>query len=428
MCSVLLSNAKLLYDPYSSKTYTGRNVYIEDGVILAVSESSSGFKHDFVIDCKKKLVMPGLANSHTHLAMTLLRGAADEVSLSEWLSKTVWPSEHKMGRDHVRAGAALGLVELIKGGVTAFADMYFFEDVVEEEVIKAGLRANLAPAISDGGVPASSVSSVLAMVKGKKNTKFIRWALGPHALYSCSEETLLSVAQARRDLKLPVHMHLAETRWSEHRSMETYGLREVDALEKLGLLGEDFLGAHGVWLTKQEVSKLGGYRGAVSYCPVSNMKLGEGGHPPVPEMLASGVRVSFGTDGAGSNNSLNVLETVKMGTLLLRHMRWDPAVLSSALALRMATEIGYEVMGFPPHPLAPGGSGDLITISLDLPSLQGHPAMSAESLLVFSSPPPIEDVIVDGRPVMLEGNVLRIKEEKAVEEFRKASLSLVTAV
>jgi 5-methylthioadenosine/S-adenosylhomocysteine deaminase len=427
MCPVLLSNAKLLYDPYSLRTYADKSIYLEDGIIEAVSESSTGYKTDLVIDCKRKLVLPGLANTHTHLAMTLLRGAADDLSLRDWLSKTVWPSERRMGRDHVRAGTALGLVELIKSGVTAFADMYFFEDAVEEETVKAGLRAHLAPAVSDGGVPASDVTDVLAMVKSKRNSNLIRWALGPHSLYSCSKETLLTVAQAKHDLNLPVHMHLAETRWSEHRSMEIYGLREVDALERLGLLGEDFLGAHGVWLTKQEVNKLGNYRGAVSYCPVSNMKLAEGGHPPIPEMINSGVRVSFGTDGAASNNSLNIFETIKVGALLLRHMRWDPAVLSPAVALRMATETGYAVLGFPRHPLAPGGIGDLITISLDTPSLQGHPAMSVASSLVYSPPLNVEDMIVDGRPVMVERNILHLKEEKVIEDFRKASLSLEAA-
>ncbi|PSN84219.1 hypothetical protein B9Q01_01970 [Candidatus Marsarchaeota G1 archaeon OSP_D] len=419
MTAILLKGASIVYDTYTGKQLCNLNVYIEDGLIQEITEKSTGFKSDYVVECNKKAVLPGLANTHTHLAMTLFRGLADDLPLREWLEKRIWPLERKLKREHALVASKLGLIELVKAGVTAFADNYFFEDALVEATKSVGLRALVCPPIFDGEFEEHTLSHVSNLVLSQRCDALVKWGFGPHSIYSCKKETLEQIGALSKEHEIRVTIHLAETRWSQVLCEKSFGKRETDLLEECGLLSSRTLASHAVWVTKQEIRKLANYEVSVSFCPVSNMKLAEGGVAPVPELLKEGVRVSFGTDGAASNNSLSVLETIKIGLLLIKHSRWDPTLLKPHEALLIATKNGYEALGFPKHALQTGNAADVITLDLRTPSVICHRSVPLPNRIVYA-PVATVDVIVSGKPVMINGKILTIDEEEAKQEFTKA--------
>jgi 5-methylthioadenosine/S-adenosylhomocysteine deaminase len=424
MNSLLLKEARSLLNTYTDRVLHGASLYIEDGVIEKITVNPiPGTKHDYVIDCKDKVVLPGLGNAHTHLPMTLFRGLADDLPLESWLNQKIWPLEHALKPWHVRAGAELGLIELIKNGVTAFADMYFYEDSVVTSALNAGLRILATPAVFDFEFKHSTLSDALKIIESGHSDSCVRWGLGPQSTYSCKEETFEKIRDVSKSKNLSVHTHLAESRWSQARCEREYGKRETNFLDDHDLLSPSLIAAHAVWITKEEARLLGKKGAYVVFCPVSNMKLAEGGVAPVPELLETGVKVCFGTDGAASNNSLNVLETVKTGLLLIKHSRWDPSLLKAQFALKMATEWAYDAMKFPKHSLDIGGAADLFTVDLKTPSMHCAESVSFASRLAYANPT-IKDVVVNGKPVMLDQCVQSLNEDKVFENFKEALFDL----
>lgn len=421
--ALLLKEVYVAYDPEDGKAYRDINIYVEDGVIVEVSERVPPCsKGDHVVDCRRKIVLPGFANAHTHLGMTVLRGYADDLSLHEWLNNRIWPAERRLRPHHVYIGAKLASLELLHAGVTAAADMYFYEDQAALAAVSLGLRVLAAPAVFADDFMDATLGQAVNTIKSVGGNQLLKWAIGPHSTYSCDADTLAGVRELAEEMSLKVHMHVGESRRSQLLAEKTYGKREFEALDEMGLLSARLIAAHSVWITKREVALIGKAGASVVFCPVSNSKLAEGGVAPIPELLGQGVNVCLGTDGAASNNSLDIHETMKYGSLIVKNHRWDPTVLDAKTCIRMATTNGYRALGFPLHSPRAGCAADLITIPMS-PSLCSHPSATIPSRLVYSTIS-VADVVVNGEPVMLDSVILKADEAAVMEEFEKAAEDL----
>ncbi|MEM4188080.1 MAG: amidohydrolase family protein [Candidatus Hadarchaeum sp.] len=406
------------------------SVAIEGSRIVAVGKEIKE-KADQVIDARGKAVLPGLINGHTHLAMTLLRGFADDMPLDKWLSDKIWPMEKKMGPRDCYVGALLGSLEMIKSGTTCFADNYFHMDQVARAVMKAGLRGALSYGMIDRDdqqkmkeeikIGRSFVRAFHRKARGRILAMF-----GPHAPYTCSTECLRKVKELANEFGVGIHIHLAESSEEVKQTMEKYGKRPVEYLNSIGFLGPEVLAAHCVWVTDKEIEVLSNKGIKPVHNPTSNMKMGSG-IAPVSEMLALGIPVALGTDGAASNNSLDMFKEMKLASLLAKVRRLDPTALPAMKALEMATINGAAALGLQTElgSLEAGKKADLITVNLKKPHLS--PIHDVISHLVYSAGGgDVDTVIVDGRILMEKGEVVTLDEEKVLELAQRTSDDLVS--
>jgi len=431
--SVLLENVSWLVTQNPARAVLrNTSVRIEDGIISEIGARAAE-KVDQTIDCEGKIVLPGLINTHTHLAMTMFRGYADDMKLEDWLQSKIWPLELKLTPEICHYGALLGCLEMIATGTTTFVDMYFFMEEVAKAVVAAGLRAYLSYGIF--GAEASALEQ-----KSKENTKqFIKFlkelnhprvnlAIGPHAPYSCSPELLMWAKEIANKENAILHIHLAETRSEQAQVQKEHGMREMEYLDKLGFLCPNLLAAHCVWLTKSEVSLLAKRGVKVSHCPVSNMKLASGGVAPVPEMLESGVTVSIGTDGAASNNSLDMFESMKICALAHKAHRWDAAVLTAQQVLDLATIEAARALSIDNKvgSIETGKQADLIVIDTRAPNLVPiHGAATVVSDLVYSAKGAnVDTTIVDGKVIMKNREFQTLRESEIYEKTQENALTL----
>jgi 5-methylthioadenosine/S-adenosylhomocysteine deaminase len=409
------------------------SVRINDGRIEEVGKVSSVAK-DEVIDCKKKVLIPGLINTHTHLSMSLFRGYADDLELREWLEKRIWPLEAKLTGEMCYQGALLGALEMSRTGTTCFVDMYFHMEDVARAVSESGLRAVLSPGLIDKPDKAATeqerktTTNFLQHIR-KLHNPLLTFALGPHAPYTCGEETLLWARDLAEKEDTLVNIHIAETR-GEQAQFERDGKGRVgEYLDKIGFLSKRVLAAHAVWLTKSEV-KLFGQRGVrVAHCPVSNMKLASGGTAPVPEMLEAGVRVGLGTDGPASNNGLDMFDTMKMTALVHKNSRWDPTIMNAQRVLDLATIEGARSIGRESDigSIEEGKRADLAVLDLRDPNMMPiHRKETVVSDLVYSANGQnVDTTIVEGKPLMVNRKFQKLDPEKIGESVRSTITSLI---
>jgi len=426
---ILIRNALVLTQNDKRQVLKGHDVLIEGSKIAAVGKGLKE-KAEHVLDAKGKLVMPGLVNTHNHLAMTLLRGYGDDMRLQEWLEKRIWPREAKLKAGDARAGAMLGCLEMLKSGTTAFADMYFFMEETAHAVEESGIRANLSYGMMDHG---KAEKRQAELAKGEKFVKEfnekaggrIRTSFGPHAIYTCSRELLEKTNElaAKHDVKIQIH--LSETRKEVADCLKAHEKRPVDYLESIGVLGKRLIASHCVWLRKEECTLLGKKGVSVSHNPASNMKLAGGGAIPIPELVEAKVNVTLGTDGAASNNSLSMFESMKLCALLQKNARWDPTLAPAQQVLDFATRNGAQALGFNAGAIEKGWLADVVLLDLSGPNMV--PVHNAVSNAVYSaSAGNVTDVIVDGKIVVRERKVEAFDEAKVVEAAEKAALDLVS--
>jgi len=432
--SILLKDCSWVVTQNASRDIVrDKSIYVEDGMIREIA-SKVPHEADHVIECKDKIVMPGLINTHTHLPMTLLRGYVDDTPLQEWLEKKIWPTERKLTGELSYQGALLGCLEMIRTGTTCFMDMYFFMEDVARAVKQSGLRAFLSHAMIDLFDPERAE-------KDKENTQRlyrfvqnlgesrIQFALGPHAPYTCKEETLLRCKEISEKEKILIHTHIAETKM-EQASFETkYGRREVEYLDKIGFLSPRLVAVHSVWLTRNEIELFRKHGVKVSHCPVSNMKLGDGGVAPLPEMFERGVPVSLGTDSASSNNCLDMFETMKICSLLHKAHRWDPTILPAQKVVDLATLGGAVTLQIAEKvgSIEEGKAADIIALDLNTPNMMPiHGKETVVSDLVYSAKGMnVSVTIVDGRLLMAEGKFQTIDEREVYRDAQKAAMDLI---
>jgi len=410
-------------------------IALKNGQITDVGKKSRArvpFKASEIINGEGMVALPGLVNCHTHAAMTLFRGAAEDKQLDQWLRDTLWPLEVKLKPNDIYEGALLGCLEMIKSGTTCFADMYFHEEVIAKAVERAGLRAVLAPGIIEAGDVQRGERMLRDAVRVvKKYNGFaggrVKALFGPHALYSCSPNLLRRVREAASKLGVGAHIHLAESMETAGSLRAKYGLGEVELLERIGFLKDlSVLAAHCVHLSEEDTRLLARREVCVAYNPVANMKLGMG-VPKIDELLRLGVTVGIGTDGPASNNTLDMFESVKAAGLLQKVLYKDPTVLPAETVLRMATIDGARALGLEKSvgSLEVGKRADLILVDFDKPHLTPRHNLYAD--LVYSARgSDVDTVIVDGKILMARRQVKTLNEGEVMQKAQRTALNLVT--
>ncbi|MEA1994227.1 MAG: amidohydrolase [Euryarchaeota archaeon] len=396
-----------------------RDIEINENRIAKIGKKLEGEGYN----AENKLILPGLVNTHTHLAMTLLRGYADDLPLNRWLEEYIWPSEDKLTEEDVYYGSLLGIIEMIKSGTTCFNDMYFFMDRVADAVAESGIRGVLSHGIielSDKEKGKREIKKSMVLMKKCEKNDRTSFMFGPHAPYTCSREFLMHLKELSHEYDKKIHMHLSETKKEVEDIKNEHGVTPIEYLKDF--LDENVLAAHCVHLTKREIAILREKKVKVSHNPVSNTKLSSG-IAPIPELLKNRVLVSLGTDGAASNNSLNMFEDLKVMALI--HKLKDPTALNAEKALEIATENGGKALDLSIGKIAEGYLADLIFVDLNSANL--CPAHNIISNLVYSfDTENISDVMINGKFVMKNREILTLREEKILEKANKRAKDLVT--
>ena len=399
-----------------------------DGII-AVGDAANAFTAADTIDCGGRVVMPGLINAHTHAPMTLLRGLADDLRLDVWLMGYMMPVEREfVNPDFVALGTKLACAEMIRSGVTCFADMYYFEDAIARAAADAGMRALCAQTVLRFPTPdAKSYEDSLALARD-----FIeRWrghglivpAPAPHAPYTCTPDILRSCAELAAEFDVPLHIHLAETALEVENSRREHGMPVVPWVKKQGLFDAKVLAAHCVHVDEGEIRALKNFNAGVAHNPTSNLKLGAG-VAPVARMLELGLDVGIGTDGAASNNDLDMFEEVRLAALLAKGSGGDPTALPARDALVMATRLGARAMHLDhlTGSLEPGKRADLIVVDMDrlhnVPAFDRDPNGIYAQIVYASKSTDVVDVMCNGRWLMRDRALLTVEERELREAAR----------
>lgn len=382
------------------------NVHIDGNLI---SDIGPKVEADHTIDGSGFAILPGLVNTHTHAAMTLFRGYADDMQLQEWLREKIWPLESKFLPEDIYWGTRLTCLEMIKSGTTCFSDMYFHLDQQAKAVEESGIRGVLSEGFVDIFKPEMGEELMRQSMEliGKvrsMNCSRIMPALGPHAIYTTTENSLRKFKEISDEEGLLVHFHLSETEEEVENCRKEHGKSPVGYLKDIGFLGPRLIAAHGVWLDGKDIEMLAEADVKISHNPVSNMKLAVGRALPYKELKDAGLNISLGTDGTASNNNLDMFESMKFASLLQKFDSNDPTMLPAEEAFGMATSNGAQALGIDAGVIEIGKLADVILVDLKSPAFS--PNHNLVSNLVYSaSGSCVDTVICDGRILMRNGQV-----------------------
>lgn len=424
--SILIKNATII-GPEIKKG----SLLIENDKITDINDEINSSDADEVINGEGKVLIPGLINTHTHLSMTLMRGLADDLPLDTWLNEHIWPVEANLDGEHCYSGALLACVEMIKSGTTSFNDMYFFMDHVAKAVDEAGLRGMLSHGMIDLGDEEKrkkEFKETIRIIKKCHNTAEgrIKVAFGPHAPYTCSTELLEGVRKEADKYGLKIHIHVGETRNEVDQILEAQGSRPFEYLEEIGLLGKDVIAAHAVWLSDDEMEIIKKRDVKISHNPASNMKLASG-VSPISKLLSKGICVSLGTDGAASNNNLDLLEEMKIAALLQKVNTLDPTAASAEEVFKMATINGATVLGLEDEigTIEVGKKADVALVNMKAAHLT--PIRHPVSHLVYSANGgDVDTVICNGKILMQERELVVLNEKEVMLQAEEASKNLLS--
>ncbi len=421
-----------------------RTIY-EDGAIvirgdtIAAAGPRAQLEREYqarqAIDAHGQLVLPGFINGHTHVPMTLFRSLHDDVTLNDWLHKYIFPAEAKnVNEDFVRWGTRLAAAEQIRSGVTTFADMYYFEDAIAEETKAAGMRGVLGETLIDFPAPDNKSESAMLAYTEKFLRKWqgdalIHAAVAPHSIYTCSQKTLRDASSLARKYHAPILIHVAEMKKEWEDSEKQNRASPVQYLDRLGLLGDDVVAAHCIYVDESDRKILAERHVGCVHNPSSNMMLASG-VAPVPEMRAAGVAVGLGTDGpAGSNNDLDLMEEMDLAAKLAKITKMNPLALNAPAVVAMATIDGARALHMDNEigSLEKGKKADVIIISLDKPN--AVPMYDIYAQLAYAlKASDVETVVIGGRVVMRDHKLLTVDEEQAMAKAREYKTKIAASL
>lgn len=424
MNKLLIKNIELLYTPYGEL----QNIAVEDNKITYVgADIPANMQEAEIIDGQGKLATAGMVNTHGHVSMTLLRSYADDMALMDWLQNKIWPIEDKMDANDIYWGAMLGIAEMLKGGTTCFADMYAFMEDVARACAEAGIRANLCRGLigvaPDKDIKLAENNTLAENWQGYDHGR-IRVTYGPHAPYTCPVDYLEKVIKAAADHKAEIQMHLCETKFEVESCVKEHGVTPIKLMDNLGMFELGTVAAHCVHLTDEDMEIMAAKKVRVAHNPQSNLKLASG-IAPVAQMLEKGICVGLGTDGASSNNNLDMLEECRAAAMLHKATTFDPLVVPAAKAWEMATCDGAKVLGF--ENLGTLEAGKLADIVLwDMHKPYWYPRHNKLSQLVYAANSSDADtVIIAGKKVLEGGRLLTFDEEKIYAEAQACAEKLI---
>ncbi len=392
------------------------DVCVEGERILSLGEIPEGFTPDTVVEGKDRLLLPGLVNAHTHTYMTMFRGCADDLPFAEWLNGHIDPLEQRMTAEDCYWATLLGNMEMILNGTTASVDMFIYTETASRAAEECGFRTVLTRGLTGPEGGERRLREFFAEYEARKGRcSRVTFALGPHAPYSCSEAYLRQVADLAKEHGLGLHIHVSESQFEQTTVREQYGCTPAELLDKCGILGEKTLAAHCVWLSEADIALLAERGVSVATNPVSNLKLGNG-IAPVPRLLAAGVNVALGTDGAASNNALNLFRELSFVALLHKGVTGDTTAVPAKEALRMATANGAKALGLADcGEIRAGAKADLTVLDIDKPWLRPHTDILS-SLVYCARGDEVCDVMVDGRFLLRKGELTTVDRERVLFE------------
>lgn len=405
------------------------NIGIVDSEIAFCGVTPDEFIPDEVIDGEGTITMPGLINAHTHAAMSLMRNYADDLPFWPWLTEKIWPIEEKLTGDHVYHGTMLSIVEMIRSGITTFADMYMFMDEVAKAVEVTGIRANLSRGITGSG------SDAEGLAKLKESEEFfnkynatsngrIKVDLGPHAPYTCDKEYLSHVIELAKKIDARLHIHLSESKKEVEDSYKAHGMSPIEYMNEIGLFECKTMAAHCVHIDEKDIAILKEKKVSVLNNPGSNMKLANG-FSPVEKLLDAGVNVALGTDGSSSNNNLNMFEEMNYASLVNKATTFEPTAVPAFKALQMATINGAKALGIDDKvgTITAGKKADIIMI--DIEKAHFYPKYNLISSLVYSAQASdVMNVIIDGKVIMQDYKITTVNEREILINSDKYAKSL----
>ena len=379
--------------------------------LLPTAEAHARYAGAREVWLRNHALIPGLVNLHTHAAMTLMRGLADDLPLMEWLKHHIWPAEMQhVSPEFVYDGTRLACAEMLRGGITCFNDMYFFPEAAARAVLASGMRAAIGMIVIDFASayatdPDDYLNKGMALRDEHAGNPLLRFCMAPHAPYTVSDKTLSKVVIYAEQLDVPIHIHLHETSDELRESVERFGMRPLARLHALGMLGPNLVAVHMVHLSQEEVELVARQRCAIAHCPSSNLKLASGIEPPV-SLLAHGIPIGLGTDGAASNNRLDLFEEMRLAALVAKVATRRADTLPAHQVLTMATLNGARALGWDAEigSLVPGKSADLVAV--DMGSVELSPCYNPVSHLVYAaSRRDVSHVWVNGRLLVEEGRL-----------------------
>lgn len=426
---IIIKNAYIVTMNKDKQIIPDGVIAIKDNKILEIgtSELLNSYYADEEIDASNRLVMPGMINTHTHAAMTIFRGVADDLPLREWLYDYIFPLEAKfVNAENVRLGTQLAVVEMIKSGTTTFNDMYFYEHEVAKVCKEIGIRAVLTESLIDFPVP-NSKTPILGMkytdslINAFKNDELITIGVASHSPYTCSPSLLIESKKLADKYNVPFNIHLSETKWEVDTISKTYKRTPTEYLDSLAILTENVIGAHCVHLTENDINIIAKKGVGVAHNPQCNLKLSSG-IAPIPQLLKANAQVSLGTDGVVSNNNLDMFDEMNTAAIIHKYNSNNPTVMSAEQVIEIATNGGAKVLGLQDKigSLEKGKLADIIIINLDKPHMT--PFYNAYSQIVYCmSGSDVETVIINGKIVMKDRVMKNIDETTLLNDFRKFS-------
>jgi len=434
---IIISGGILVTSDSKKTVYDSGAVAISGSQIIAVGptdEILEKYSAKEVIDAKGKIIMPGLVNTHTHMAMTVFRGFADDLPLQKWLNDNIFPLEKEfVNAETVRKGASLAMIEMIHSGTTTFNNMYFFQDETAKAAQKIGMRGIVAESLIDFPVPNSkdadeSVKYTEMLFEKYKNDPLVKIGVAVHAPYTCSSELIQRGKKLADKHNTSYHIHVSETQWEVDEILKKYGKRPVQYLDSLGIMTDNVIAAHCVKLDEEDINIIAKNRVGVAHNPECNMKLCSG-VAPIPQLLKANAKVGLGTDGPASNNNLNMIEEMHTMALVHKLTSGDPTVMSAEEVVRAATIGGAQVLGLDKEigSLEAGKKADIILIDTKKPGTT--PVFNVYSAIVYSvNGADVSDVVINGNFVLKNNVIITVDENKVMEDVDTLSKKIVLAM